>query len=175
MGFRLVLIDKPLFLLCLFPGFVFQLVLLSVLVVLNVLGAFILSMFDIEILLLFIVFLLLKVSHSFHPLLVQVMFYHISLGSFCLHQLFFGILDFPGLFCPHISVTFTAFCNFALLLFDFLIFELLEELLIVFMLQTLKSLSFVLGFINLFLGSIMLHLKHSDSISEQLDIIFNPK
>lgn len=91
-----------------------------------------------------------------------------------MHQLLLGLLDFLGLLSSDISEGLSTFCLIPLGLSYLLLFQLPEELLVVFVLQALECLSFVLGLVYLFLSSLVLHLKHSDSISEELDIIFNP-
>jgi len=108
---------------------------------------------------------LLKISHFLLSVLIEGQFNHIGLIRFRLHQLLFGILDLLGLLCPHISESLSILGLVPLSLFDFLLFHLSHILLIIFMLQALKRLSFALSLVNLFLSSLMLHLKHPNSIS----------
>ena len=114
------------------------------------------------------------ISHFPLSIFVQSHLYHVSFVNFRLHQLLLGLLDFLGLLGSDISEGLSTLCLIPLSLSRLLLFQLPEELLVVFVLQPLESLSFVLSLVYLFLSSLVLHLKHSVSISEELDIIFNP-
>ena len=174
LGFRLVFVDEPLLLFGPLSGFVLELISFPVLVALEVLLANILSLFDVFSLDPLLIVFLLLVSHFPLSIFVQSHLYHVSFVSFRLHQLLLGLLDFLGLLGSDISEGLSTLCLIPLSLSRLLLFQLPEELLVVFVLQPLESLSFVLGLVYLFLSSLVLHLKHSDSISEELDIIFNP-
>ena len=174
LGLRLVLIDESLLILSPISCFVLKLISFPVLVALEVLLADVLSLFDVFSLEPFLIVFFLYISHLLLFVFIQSHLYHVSFVRLRLHQLLLGLLDFLGLLGSDISEGLSTLRLIPLGLSHLLLFQLPEELLVVFVLQALERLSFVLGLVYLFLSSLVLHLKHSDSISEELDIIFNP-
>ena len=117
---------------------------------------------------------LLQVHHLLLFVLIESQLDDVGLSSLSYHQLILGILDLLGLLRSQISERLSTLSLVPLSVFHFLLFDLSHVLLIIFMLQTLERLSFALSLVNLFLSSLMLHLKHPDSVSQEFHIIFNP-
>jgi hypothetical protein len=117
---------------------------------------------------------LLQVHHLLLLVLIESQLDDVGLSSLSYHQLILGILDLLGLLRSQISERLSTLSLVPLSVFHFLLFDLSHVFLIIFMLQTLECLSFALSLVDLFLSSLMLHLKHPDSVSQEFHIIFNP-